>query len=152
MEIEKLTKKDVPLICDWHKEHVKINFPDSKYKRKLFEEKILEYLDKKDCLMIKCIQNKEVLAWLWLIKVWDEFKDLYYCDLHYIHVNKIARGQGVGKSLMFYTDDWAKKNGCKEIRLGTSWENYRARKMYEYSGYIKKRILMEKKIWKNNIK
>lgn len=148
MEIKKLTRADLSTICNWHKEHVRINFPDSKYKKTPFENKVKEYLVKDDQfkLMIKVVQDNKMAAWLWLIKVWDEFKDIYYCDLHYIHVHKSLRGQGVGKRLMRMTEDWAKENGMKEIRLGTNWDNRTARKIYDHAGFIKKRILMEKRI------
>jgi ribosomal protein S18 acetylase RimI-like enzyme len=145
--IKPINRKDIETLCDWHKEHVAINFPDSIYKRDLFKEKILADLNYPIfSLMVKLVNKKKMIGWLWLKKEFDIYKNIWYCDLHYIHIAPKYRGRNFGESLVKLTEKWAVKNSCKEIRLGTDANNQASIALYEKCGFVKKRILFEKKL------
>ena len=145
ISLKLITNDDLDLICEWHKDHVKINFPDSKYKKKAFKDKLETHLQCDEDKMWLVWEDKKKIGFLWLEILYDYYKDCKYCNLHYIHLIPEARGKGYGKWLLKKTDEWAKENGAKEIRLGTSASNEIAINAYKKSGYTIKRVLMEKK-------
>lgn len=150
IEIKRVVGGDLETLTDWHREHAAINFPDSKYKKRMFFESLRKALasmqrEQKEVLL-KVMVDDEMAGWLWLKIVFDIYKDYYYCDLHYIHLAPEYRGRGLGKKLMIRADEWAKKSKAKEIRLGTATSNEASINLYLKMGYKIKRYLMEKKI------
>jgi len=150
-QFEKISSADLATICDWHREHVKVNFPDSKYKRALFYAKLwgnfqVMQLDDRWTILFKAMDKKRMVGFLWLKLERDRFKDLFYCDLHYIQVSPEYRNKGIGIKLMEKAQEWAKKQKCQEIRLGTNVHNKAAIGLYHKCGYKITRVLMEKKI------
>ena len=148
LSIKPIEEKDIETICDWHKEHIKINFPGSLYKRDLFKEKLIadfKVMGKgKKVMLSKYTNDNQMVGFLWLKIIFDPYKDCEFCDLHYIHIALTHRRQGIGKRLMRLADSWVKKNGVKEVRLGTHINNSRAIGLYKKCGYKIKRVLMEK--------
>jgi ribosomal protein S18 acetylase RimI-like enzyme len=146
--MEKIKREDIETLCDWHKEHVTINFPDSKYIRSKFrnllKDDFIEMESGKPVIMLKFMGVSKMIGFLWLKILNDPYKDKY-CDLHYIHLLPECRGKGLGKKLMDCADEWAKKHGVKEIRLGTAYDNAASINLYQECGYKIKRVLMEKK-------
>ena len=144
--LKPIEKKDIPVIVEWHREHVKINFPDSKYKKDLFQKIVMAdfKIMGKDIALLKMVDEDEMVGFLWLRKVFDPYKDRNYCDLHYIHVAPWCRGKGIGGQLMNIVDAWCQKKKIKEIRLGTSNTNSAAYLLYVNHGFEIKRVLMEK--------
>ena len=55
--------------------------------------------------------------------------------LHTLVVEPEASGRGVGKAFVDFYEDYARKNGCKVLRMDTNARNLRARAMYEKLGY-----------------
>lgn len=148
--LKPIEKKDIDTIVEWHREHVKINFPDSKYKKDLFKKIVMADFRKKgkDIAMFKMVigDEDEMVGFLWLRKVFDPYKDRNYCDLHYIHVASEYRGKGVGSQLMEIVDVWCEKRRIKEIRLGTSMDNNTAYQLYLNHGFKVTRLIMEKHV------
>ena len=136
-------RKNSKLVAIWHEDHVKINFPDSKYKKSIFINS-LKRKPKNEMSMVKV--GDEYVGFLWLKRERDIFKELYFCNLKYIHVIPEYRSKGVGSYLMKEVDKYSKRNGCCEIRLGTSVSNKRAINLYKKCGFVIKRVLMEKKL------
>ncbi|MGX7150754.1 GNAT family N-acetyltransferase [Enterococcus ureasiticus] len=50
-------------------------------------------------------------------------------------VGEDLHGKGVGKSLLNYSEQWAKENGAQGIRLNSGVERTEAHKFYEHQGY-----------------
>jgi len=144
--LKPIEKKDIDTIVEWHREHVKINFPDSKYKKDLFKKILMADFKVvgKDIALFKMVEEDKMVGFLWLRKVFDPYKDRNYCDLHYIHVAPWCRGKGIGSQLMNIVDVWCEKKKIKEIRLGTSNTNSAAYLLYINHGFEPRRILMEK--------
>jgi ribosomal protein S18 acetylase RimI-like enzyme len=64
----------------------------------------------------------------------------YFTGEQHAHVNDIvvtaeAEGKGAGKLLLEKADEWAKEKNARWITLNVFDENFRAKKVYEKSGY-----------------
>lgn len=59
------------------------------------------------------------------------------CELVKLYVDKSARGQGLGKTLLEKSMQWAKENGYKEIYLESMPELAKAVSIYEKCGFTK---------------
>lgn len=135
---------DIRDVVAWHEDHVKLNFPDSKYKPKLFKQKV-----RRACLMpfdkmwTVQVDDKKV-GWVWIAKSWDVHKDIDYCELRYIHLVTEEQSLGYGAQVLKYVEAKAKKWKCKEMRLGASMNNEKAIYFYDKADYHMKRVLMEK--------
>ena len=55
--------------------------------------------------------------------------------LHTLVIDPDAAGKGFGKQLVAFYEDYARKNGCKVLRMDTNSRNARARAMYRKLGY-----------------
>ena len=55
--------------------------------------------------------------------------------LHTLVIDPDAAGQGFGKRFVAFYEDYARKNGCKVLRMDTNCRNARARAMYQALGY-----------------
>jgi GNAT superfamily N-acetyltransferase len=61
--------------------------------------------------------------------------ELEYAEIGGLVVDKNARRQGIGEKLMRKSEEWAKENGYKEIRLRSGGQRKEAHKFYEKIGY-----------------
>lgn len=55
--------------------------------------------------------------------------------LHTLVVEPKAGKHGYGKAFVAFYEEYAKKNGCRELRMDTNVINQRARRMYHQLGY-----------------
>lgn len=55
--------------------------------------------------------------------------------LHTLVIDPDAAGQGFGKQFLMFYEDYARKKGCKVLRMDTNSRNARARAMYAGLGY-----------------
>ena len=61
--------------------------------------------------------------------------ELEYAEIGGLVVDNNARRQGIGEKLMRKSEEWAKLNGYKEIRLRSGGQRKEAHKFYEKIGY-----------------
>ena len=55
--------------------------------------------------------------------------------LHTLVIDPDTAGRGFGKQFVAFYEDYARKNGCKVLRMDTNSRNARARAMYGRIGY-----------------
>ena len=55
--------------------------------------------------------------------------------LHTLVIDPDTAGRGFGKQFVAFYEDYARKNGCKVLRMDTNCRNARARAMYGRLGY-----------------
>ena len=55
--------------------------------------------------------------------------------LHTLVIDPDAAGRGFGKQFVAFYEDYARKKGCKVLRMDTNSRNTRARAMYHALGY-----------------
>ena len=55
--------------------------------------------------------------------------------LHTLVIDPDTAGRGFGKQFVAFYEDYARKNGCKALRMDTNSRNARARAMYGRLGY-----------------
>lgn len=61
--------------------------------------------------------------------------DEQVCVLHTLVVSPRAAGRGYGRRFVAFYEDWARANGCPELRMDTNAKNAAARALYARLGY-----------------
>jgi len=64
-----------------------------------------------------------------------EADDGEVCVLHTLTVDPAARGRGHGTRFVRFYEDYARQNGCPELRIDTNARNTAARRLYAGLGY-----------------
>lgn len=62
-------------------------------------------------------------------------RDDEVCVLHTLVVSPRAAGKGCGTRFMRWYEDYARAQGCTELRIDTNARNTRARSLYAHLGY-----------------
>jgi GNAT superfamily N-acetyltransferase len=52
-------------------------------------------------------------------------------------VDRIHRGQGIGRTLLEHAEDWARTQGCSIVRVWSSTARTAAHRFYEHLGYTR---------------
>lgn len=55
--------------------------------------------------------------------------------LHALAVDPQVKGKGLGRAFVAFYENYAKQQGCLELRMDTNVKNVRARKLYQLLGY-----------------
>lgn len=123
-------------------ENISENF-GSLYSNLIFEDRINSFSSfDENHIKITIAENK------------DDGKLLGYCistfegsrgEPQTLHVLKDARGNGIGRKLMEDHLKWLKVNGCSEITITVSYENYNTIEFYKSLGFSPNTIEMRMK-------
>lgn len=139
--------RDNETVAVFHQDHVRINFPDSKFKKKLFLELLRDGANKEpEGMKIVLDEKAEEIGFVWLEVKFDPYKDAFYGNIRYIHLVPKSRSRGVGTKLMKMIEEYFLKREVAEIRLGTRIDNKAALGLYRKQGFRKVRVLLEKKV------
>ena len=87
--------------------------------------------------VVACVDGN-VVGYLLLTKVLNPVKDKYYYLVDYVCVDSNYRGYGIGKKLISYAEDIAKKDNAMYLQLTCSYFREAAHKLYESCGFIKR--------------
>lgn len=106
------------------------------------ERKFSKYIKKYDRDMksleyfIALDKNEKVLGIIGLYSISKDFQDTYWLGWYCVDISE--RGKGIGKSLLDYAINVAKKRGKKYLCLFTSTDKNeaKAQKIYEKSGFF----------------
>ena len=141
-------KKDIQTICEFHKDHVRINFPDSMYKEKLFKKTVKNEYEKEPegFLIVVDPKTSKEIGFLWLNTRYDPYRETKYGYIHHIHLVPEFRGKEIGIVLMKTAEDYFRKKGVNFLQLGTYANNPASVKLFKKAGYKVKRLVMEKKL------
>lgn len=88
----------------------------------------------------------ERLGFLHLHKMVDFFTGHWNCHIADFAVAKEYDGNGVGRGLLEFTEEWAREHDCRLITLGVFPGNRRACELYERNGYATDLIRMAKPV------
>lgn len=77
----------------------------------------------------------ERVGFLHLQKVVDFFTGQPNCHISDLAVVPSREGQGIGRALLAYADEWAREHHCKLVTLAAFPGNERARGLYEKHGF-----------------
>lgn len=103
-----------------------------------------------------CLENKDVYIYLYKDEIVKGCITLYVH--HYLHhrfvtgeigeliVKSEYRSQNIGKQLLDYVEDIAKKMHLEEISLSSGMKRVDAHRFYERNGYLKDHFCFEKKL------
>jgi len=141
-------KKDVQTICEFHKDHIQINFPDSRYKEKLFKKIVKNEYEKEPegFLIVVDPKTAKDIGFLWLNTRYDPYREMKYGYIHHIHLVPEFRGKGIGTILMKTAEDYFRKKGVNFLQLGTYANNSASVKLFKKVGYKVKRLVMEREL------
>lgn len=69
-----------------------------------------------------------------------DFPDGEIMVLHTLVIDPNVKGKGFGSEFVKYYEEYAKKNGCRCLRIDTNELNNNARKFYKKAGYTERGI------------
>lgn len=93
--------------------------------------------DERSHEFVACIDNI-VVGYMILNEMIDIIKNKKIYHIDYVCVDPEYRGQKVGKTMMDYVIDYAKKEGGSRIELTSNPTRVAAHKLYENCGFIKR--------------
>ena len=76
--------------------------------------------------------NNELVGYVTLKPFFPGHK---HCEVYWLAVKKKNQGQGIGKILMSFIENFAKKKGFRKVCLYTGKNMKKTRKFYEHIGY-----------------
>jgi len=140
MKIRKFRRSDLPILCEFQKENLEINFPDLPKNIKRFKRNLLEW-SKKEPEGIKIVESEgRVIGYIWL-----NTKE-HYGLVRHLFVMKEKRGKGIGRKLMKIAEDYFKDKNKNKVRLTVTLSNEKLVGFYKKLGYKGKRLIMERVI------
>ena len=151
MQIEKINRREFELwrsqVEELFNESVKLNFPNSSISNdygKCKCEDVFSYLEDGSAIVFIAHDNDVLLGWAWC----HEIKKL---EKKRIHVAEIAvstkyQNNGIGKLLMGNIEEYAYKNGYKEMELFVTANNKSAVSFYNGLLFEVERYQMCKKV------
>ena len=138
--MKKLTdKNEIFLLVDIASTHLISDIEKSNSKKRLLRE--LDEIDDNRDIYIK-LDNKKPIAMIQLIyKNADNDTELAngldIAHIHDLEVRKELQGLGIGREMVRFIEEVARKQKIKTLTLGVDSTNSRAIKLYESMGYNK---------------
>ncbi|MCX6816186.1 MAG: GNAT family N-acetyltransferase [Candidatus Aenigmarchaeota archaeon] len=77
-------------------------------------------------------ENKELIGYVTLIPFFPGYK---HCEVYWLAVRKKNQGKGIGRTLMHFIENYAKKKGFRKVFAYTGKNMKKTRKFYEKIGY-----------------
>lgn len=77
-------------------------------------------------------KDKELAGYVTLKPVFPGYK---HCEVYWLAVKKKFQGQGIGRKLMIFIEQYAKKRGFRKVCLYTGKDMLKTRGFYEKIGY-----------------
>lgn len=90
------------------------------------------------CYEFVAENNNKIVGYFYLLEFYDIVCDFKVYNLEYLCVDETFRGMGIGKRLVDFSCEYAKKNGVKRIDLTSSNFRESAHKLYLSCGFIKR--------------
>lgn len=146
MKIRKAKKDDfegfLELWYMWEKEYLKLNPNAAKFDKLKLKKLFLDLISGKDKILLVAEDKKDLTAFLMGTLIKSAYNKLGYIDD--IFVLKGSRGKKVGAKLMKEFFKILKENKIKRISLGVNIKNKKAKKFYEYLGFVATQYEMHK--------
>ncbi|UZR97737.1 GNAT family N-acetyltransferase [Chondrinema litorale] len=138
MEIRFAENKDIYAIIDLCKAHTAYEKADYNAENKAESlEKLLFATDSVlKCLVVEA--DKEIVGYATFTKQVSTWDADYYIYLDCLFIQEHARGNGIGKQIMFAIKDYACSVGCSAVQWQTPDFNKRAIKFYKELGATSK--------------
>lgn len=137
--------RDIDAVCAFHKDHVRINFPEQKDPHVNFFKDSLSDAYKNEPEGIFILEDNGVASgFLWLLTFYNKYRDQWLGQLNYVHIDEHKRGKGYGKKLCEHAEKYFTAKGIRTIRLSATAHNQAALKLFESLGYKPKKIVFEK--------
>ncbi|OGO17508.1 MAG: hypothetical protein A2Z15_05835 [Chloroflexi bacterium RBG_16_50_11] len=136
IKIRSATEKDIPRLLELYRQ---LSFNPEEYKKPLLEEcrKVLAKISKvPGYSLLVAEENGEVIGTTVLAILPGIAHGVKpFAVVEYVVVDEKKRSKGVGKILMDYCKDLAKKAGCYKVMLTSDKRRDRAHKFYQSIGF-----------------
>lgn len=107
-------------------------------------ENIIKYSQDGSAYIFGCIENNELIGFLWAYK--KNFANQLRLHISYLIIDEKYRSKGLGKKLICELEKVAKEEDINYIDLFVNKDNTKAQKFYERVSFENERILMRKKL------
>lgn len=153
MRIEALTAEKAEKyrreIAQLYYENVRSNSFHAHYTFEEAYEKIgslIDHLKDNTATVFGVFEGEELVAFIWAyVHQFREEPRMYVSE---VRVKEEYRNRGLGKQLIRFVEDKAKRMGFGAIYLHAEAQNKVARRLYEACGYMEERIQMRKELRK----
>lgn len=143
-DIEQLAK----IAFELHELHVKNDPTDFRsMPQEYFNERLSEYFDGEDkSILVNDDGGVNAYAAVKIINIDEPTKyPRRVCMIDCFAVKESFRRRGIGKSLMEFVSEYAKEQGCTDLRLGVKSFNENAYNFYKSVGFNKRTKILEMK-------
>lgn len=96
------------------------------------KKEILKRFKKKHEIFFGYKKDNELAGYVTLKPFFPGYK---HCEVYWLAVKKKCQKQGIGKELMRFIEQYAKKNGFRKVCLYTGKDMIKTRRFYEKIGY-----------------
>ncbi len=145
VSIRKATKEDLPALRNLAIKTYLDSFGEMNTKKDMdlyleeaFNQKKIETeFSEPDSIFFLAFLNDEVVGYARIRNNQEEFQDDGALEIHRVYAANHVIGKGVGKALLSYCLDYAKKIGKQSVWLGVWEKNERALRFYKKNGFVK---------------
>ncbi len=139
-------KHDLEIVCEFHKDHAKINFPEQKGAHiNVFKENLAAAYKTEPEGMFILEDDKVAIGFLWLYTFYNKYRDLWMGQINYVHVHKNYRKKGYGKKLLKKTQEYFKVKSVRDLRASVMAANSDAMNMFESEGFKPRKVILERR-------
>jgi ribosomal protein S18 acetylase RimI-like enzyme len=105
---------------------------ERKRKFESYKKELIERFNKKQEMFFGFVEGRELKGYVTLKPFFPGHK---HCEAYWIAVKKKYQSRGIGKELMRFIENYAKKKGFRKIFLYTNEKMKGVRRFYENLGY-----------------
>lgn len=139
---------DADSVCLWQRETYALNFPGFHFSESFgnaFRGDLRRAnLDSEHGLFM--LDDGAPCGFMWLVVCKNTWTSERYGYVNNIFIVHHRRGEGLGKELLSWSEEWFRKRRVSRVRLTVTASNSAACKLYESAGYDTTRWEMEKEL------
>lgn len=96
------------------------------------------------------VQDGRVVGYA-AVQMWNNSEEIHEEPYEFAYISDLIvveafRGRGLGRALLEAAESFANSQGADLVRIGVLAQNHPARRMYERSGFVEHKIVLEKTI------
>ncbi|MCS6860761.1 MAG: GNAT family N-acetyltransferase, partial [Abditibacteriales bacterium] len=140
---------DADVVCSFQYDTYTLNFPGFVVDKRFlnaFRHDLRRAVDDPMHGVFVLEQGGRIVGFLWVVAYENGWTGERYGYVNNVYVIPEARGQGLGRLMMEFTEQHFRQRGITRIRLTVTASNEAAVNLYKSQGYITARYEMEKNI------
>ncbi len=140
---------DADIVCSFQHDTYTLNFPGFVVDQRFlnaFRHDLRRAVDDPTHGVFVLEKSGRVVGFLWIVTYENGWTGEHYGYVNNVYVAPEARGQGLGRLMMDYTEKHFRQRGITRIRLTVTANNDAAVNLYKSQGYVTARYEMEKNL------